>query len=431
MPIALAAGLTVLMVAGTIFPTAPLRDAETRTAVTDAHLRLSPAFLAFAPVNNTLDAISLLSLPEHAALLVAIVCAYILWRAWQIRRGDPAAESIPPGEGQAGVRPWLREARYAGVGVLVLFAVYATLALVPRPMAALELAAADSDLVIIDFHSHTSASHDGRRGFSAEKNRAWHRASGFNAAYVTDHYTFEGAEEGMLNNPPQAGERTVLLSGIEVLEGGEHVNVLGVTAADSSLFRGRYLAKDPLENAIAHGRPRPIVVLTIPGPLDHVPRAGMPDVVPVDAIEISDAAPRGLGADDRDHAEVLRLADSLKLALVAGSDNHGWGRTAAAWTLIEIPGWRRLLPDELERRIEERIATGRRRAGRVIERIRPIWPRRNGLNALESGVAAAVDGIRFLLNFIWQLTATRSIAERASWVAWVWVLALIYRRGHA
>jgi predicted metal-dependent phosphoesterase TrpH len=298
-------------------------------------------------------------------------------------------------------------------------------------MAALQLAAADSDLVVIDFHSHTRASHDGRPGFTAEKNRAWHRASGFDAAYVTDHFTFEGAEEGMLNNPPQAGERTVLLSGIEVLEGGEHVNVLGVTAADSSMFRGRYLARDQVDNAIAKRRPRPTLVLTMPGPLDRVPRPGMPDVVPVAAIEISDGAPRGLGADDRDHAEVLRLADSLKLALVAGSDNHGWGRTAAAWSLIDVPGWRHVLPEELERRIEERIAAGRRQAGRVIERVRPIWPRRNGLNALESGVARVGDGVAFLVNFIWQLTATRSIAERLSWLVWVWGLALIYRRGRA
>jgi predicted metal-dependent phosphoesterase TrpH len=421
----LAAVLTAFIVVGAGFPVDPLRDAETRATVTDAVLHLSPAFVALAPVNNTLDALSLLSLRQHEVLLAALVCVYVVCRtlgAWRYRRTtEPIVRN----------RRWIVEAWFAAVGLLVVFAIYATLALVPRPMAALQLAAADSDLVIIDFHSHTSASHDGRPGFTAEKNRIWHRAAGFDVAYVTDHYTFDGAAAGMHDNPEQAGSGTVLLSGIEALQGGEHLNVLGVTAADSLLFRGHYLARDPLDSAIARGRPRPVIVLTIPGPLNSVPRSGMPDVVPVDAVEISDAAPRGLGADDREHAEILRLADSLGLALVAGSDNHGWGRTAAAWSVIGIPGWRRLTPDSLDRRIEETMASKRRQASRVIERVRPVWPARPGLSVLDSAVAAMSDGAEFLGMFFWQLTTTRSLAERLSWLVWVWALALIYRSRRA
>ena len=70
------------------------------------------------------------------------------------------------------------------------------------------------------------------------------------------------------------------------------------------------------------------------------------------AVEANDASPRGLRQSKRDRAQILALADSLDLALVAGSNNHGWGRTAAAWTLIRIPGWQRMSPASLETAIE-------------------------------------------------------------------------------
>lgn len=38
--------------------------------------------------------------------------------------------------------------------------------------------------VVTDFHSHTNASWDARAGCSPAANRAWHRAAGFDAAYV-------------------------------------------------------------------------------------------------------------------------------------------------------------------------------------------------------------------------------------------------------
>src|SRR5437764_10613241 len=51
---------------------------------------------------------------------------------------------------------------------------------------------------------------------------------------------------------------------------------------------------------------------------------------------------------------IVHIADSLNLALVTGSDNHGWGRAAPGWTLMRIPGWRGMSTDSLSRRIEDR-----------------------------------------------------------------------------
>lgn len=424
-PLVWAGILTGILLVAAAFPIAPLRDAETWAAVSDARLRLSPAFLVLAPVNNILDAVTLLSVREHATLIAALLATYLLVRACtQVRR-------------TTGKTGWARELALAGVALMALLAAYAVTVLVPRPMAALSLA--DSDLVSIDFHSHTEASHDGRPGFSAERNRAWHAAAGFDAAYISDHFTFAGAEAAARRNPSRAGGGTTLLSAIECLEGGEHVNVLGVTAADYAFFRGREVAAPMVMAAVPAGRQMPVLVQTIPGPLDRVPRPGMSGVVPVSAIEISDGAPRGLGSEERDRAAILHLADSLDLAVVAGSDNHGWGRTAAGWSVFRVPDWRSSSPGELEQRIEDAIRVHGRRTGRVIERTRAAWtgtrapravsPEDRGwrTRAAEMGAPAA-----FLAQFTWQLAATRSWPERISWLAWIWAVSgmVWWRRSH-
>ena len=114
----------------------------------------------------------------------------------------------------------------------------------------------------------------------------------------------------------------------------------------------------------------PVLIETIPGNLDKVPAAG-PDLGAgggVQAIEIVDGSPRGLTQSHRDRARIDTLVNKLNLAVVSGSDNHGYGRAASAWTLIRIPGWRGMSGDSLSRRIEEVIRNGRKDATRVAER---------------------------------------------------------------
>jgi hypothetical protein len=159
----------------------------------------------------------------------------------------------------------------------------------------------------------------------------------------------------------------------------------------------------------------------------------MAGLVPVRAIEISDAAPRGLSDGDRNRTRILALADSLGLAIVAGSDNHGWGRTAAAWSVMRVPGWRALAPVALEDRIENGIRADGRRAVRVIERTRPVWPTDTAARGISGWASIAKGAPRFLAQFVWQLAATRSWPERVSWLAWLSaaVIFAIYRRAAA
>ncbi|MBI3789390.1 MAG: hypothetical protein HY275_00730 [Gemmatimonadetes bacterium] len=274
----------------------------------------------------------------------------------------------------------------------------------------------DPELVVVDFHSHTQASHDGRPGFGVEQNRAWHQKAGYHVAYVTDHLSPEGApswaeaERGRAANPARAGERTIIAVGIEAHSNGTHVNVLGAHAADLALFG----PADHLKaNARLAGGAPPVVLQTIPADLANFAREGLDSVTPSIAIEVNDAAPRGLAQNLRDRPRILRMVDSLNLAPLAASDNHGFGSTAAAWSLVRIPGWRQLPPDTLAARIEQAIRMQRRFAVRTIERRTPQ-------------VGPPVSELVFTIPaMLYDLNASISAMERLSWIIWVWGLAFI------
>lgn len=139
------------------------------------------------------------------------------------------------------------------------------------------------------------------------------------------------------------------------------------------------------------------------------------------AIEIADAAPRALDEMTHDQALIRALADSAGLARVASSNNHGWGRTAAAWTVLVIPGWRSLTPVMLERAIRRELRSGIRSRIAVVERRRVNPP------AAGAMLAATVPMVA------WEMLTTVTPAERISWLAWTWAtwaaLGLAARHG--
>ncbi|MDB4950751.1 MAG: hypothetical protein JWM27_3400 [Gemmatimonadetes bacterium] len=377
------------MLASAAFPVAPLRDAVTLGDAPGATLRLTVSHVATAPFSDLADAVSLLTVRQHVAFLLTILLAFVAWRV--IRKKARASVGRRAGA----------EALAGGGLLLGVLAFYAAAVLMSRPMAALGLA--DADELAADFHTHTRYSHDGRAGLTPRRVRAWHRAAGYDVAYVTDHRTLAGAAEALETNPARAGEGTSLFSGIELISGKLHLNVLGAAPADSPHFRLRVLGPDSV------GRFRPadgsdaVILLTIPGDLHRVRPA-----MRIGAVEVSDAAPRGLEQTQAEHAEIVRLADTANLALLAASDNHGWGQTAAAWSVLRVPGWRDLPPPALDRAIRRKLATERRAAARAVERRRP------DLADSPLGIAGTAP------QMLWLMLRTLSWPERASWLAWTW-----------
>ncbi len=179
--------VTLAVIVTAAFAVEPIRDAVTFEGVGEAHLELSPGYIALAPLSAILDTVTLLTIPQHIAVVIWIIGVYAVWRL--------LASSTKP------------DARREIIGAATLLGAivvtYAAAAFLPRPMAALTVS--DETVLAADFHSHTEASHDGRKGWTDDDVRDWHRDAGFDVAYITDHRSFSGAERGRRVEPAGRG----------------------------------------------------------------------------------------------------------------------------------------------------------------------------------------------------------------------------------
>jgi hypothetical protein len=157
-----------------------------------------------------------------------------------------------------------------------------------------------------------------------------------------------------------------------------------------------------------------VLVFTLPGHLEAMIPARGPRTAGVRAIEIVDGAPQGLGQTRRERQRIVALADSFNLALVSGSNHHGWGHTASGWTLFTFPEWRSLPPDQLADAISTMIRQGGRSSTTVIERY---------VADTETGIALPFTAPLVL----WGMFRTLTSDERVVWIAWTVLLFLLAR----
>ena len=393
--------VAVLVVASVPLATPPLNDAENGGRVPFAELAHSISYLAAAPLFGVWDTLSLLTLSQHYAVLATLAALYLLLRV----RAPKGARSLHRGVAVEAVR--------AAGSLACLFGFYAAGLLLPRPMVGLRVT--DPDLVTIDFHSHTNNSHDGWSLFTAPRNRAWHEAGGFDAAYVTDHYTWAGFDDARPANPDRVGERTTLLSGAEIRIHRRPTNVLGDRrryqfALDSDSVQ---MEADSLAARYERGGQRPTLLYTMPGELGFVVPFTDEQPFGVIGIELNDGSPRGLEQVKAERPEILALADSADLAIIAASNLHGWGRTVAAWSIMRIPGWQEMSPEGLGDVIEAELHSKRRAAVSVVERSLPYHGGSRTLLALT------------LPWLVWEHFRMLGTAERASWLFWLGLLGVV------
>ncbi len=387
--------ITLAVGAAAPFSLSPLVDVVQPHSPAAASLKTPFLYDILAPASNILDTLTLLSPAQYwatFALCVVVFFAPGIVRDLRRPRGFSFLSTI------------ISCLRFVGGTV----AIVGIMLVLRRPMASLSLQ--DPDLIAVDFHSHTSASHDGRSDFDAERNREWHQSSGFNAAYVTDHRTFDGAMSAAERNPSVAGDGVTLLPGVELRDGDQHPILLGASPS-----RTRITSAD-LDGARveADGGPvPPILLLTMPGNIGRVPPSEYTGPIRLAGVEVSDGCPRGMAQTAREKREILALADKLRLAPVAGSDNHGWGRAAPAWSVLRIPGWRRMNPASLDIAIRRTILARAPGTTDVIAR-RTVGPPSGRMEAALGGVAVGSLMLR-----------TMNLRDRLSWILWSWAAALL------
>lgn len=384
------------------FAVSPIRDAATLEDVSGVTLVRPIGYVVLAPLSAVLDMLTLLSRDQHIAFLAGCL---VLFAAWQACRGWRRALG------------WRKHLVACLAFLLAIVACAAATLLLPRPMAA--LVAEDDSIVRVDFHSHTSASRDARSSWTTEDNRAWHRAGGYDVAYITDHRVVTRLDSAL--NPLRAGDGVTLLQGIEVTAAGEHVGILGPEGAYYNLLAARRNI-DPQALRYASfvvGR-EPVMIFNHPYVPDRLPIASRPGTFGMRAIEVANGAPGPMDSLRRNRASIVSIAKSRNVTLTSGSDNHGWGSAAPNWTLLMIVNWRELTSDALAAEIENVIRSRGYAASRVVER----------------RTADATDPLALALTVFAapaRMLTTLSAGERVAWLVWIAFFVLVphvFRRWH-
>jgi hypothetical protein len=259
--------------------------------------------------------------------------------------------------------------------------------LLPRPVP--RLVTTSGAGTVIDYHAHTSASHDGRPGWSLARLARWHARQGFDASYVTDHNVIY---DGSL--PPALGTPITLLPGVEWSVYRQHVVAIGPVEPLPRDSFGQSGAR-MMRIFAAIERQGALGIASLPEYWrNYRDELGTFVVAGVDGFEIVNCSPKGLAFPSRGRREVLDLARGRGLVVVGASDNHGWGQATCVWN-VSRPG-------------AQGFQTNRVFA-------RPL--------ALVQG-----DGQAWIAGLTqpWLMLRSLSWSERASWLTWVFMI-LLYR----
>jgi hypothetical protein len=365
--------LVLLLLVTAISPLSPLVDAVTGSAPGDADLDRPILYVMFAPLSNTLDALTFFSL---ARAKWAVAVWVLLLAAWGALR--PAAPDRP--------LTWRRRAgrALAGPAALILLAVAAVL--LPRPVP--RLVTTDGAATVLDYHAHTNASHDGRPGWTLARLAAWHARQGYEASYVTDHNVIY---DGSL--PAPAGTAVSLLPGVEWSVYRQHVIAIGPVEPLPRDSFGESSAR-MLRIFAAIERQGGLSIASLPEYWrNHQDDLGAFALAGVDGFEIVNCSPKGLAFPSDARREVLALAGGRDLVVVGASDNHGWGQVSCVWN-VSRPG-----------------AGGGFHTNRVFARPLAV------LQGDWRPWTAAVTQPWFMLRSL-------SWSERASWLTWVLIIFL-------
>jgi hypothetical protein len=389
-------GLTALLLAARVVAAPALADPVSGTVPGSLYLTIPWPYLVVAPVFTLWDGVSMLSISRLEGFLVGLLVLYLVWRIARVYWRRPANASPS--------KSWLGELRILAISFTLLLGFLLTGALWHRPM--LSLAGVGLNERVIDFHSHTNASHDVRntwmRRFDAEANRRWHARAGFDIVFITDHNVNQGFGAGLQGHP-------ALCPGIEVSAWRAHILLLGDTMpVDRSRYNGSLEELLTLLRVSdsAYGS---LSVASLPeyrrnhwARLDQLVAAGL------DGFEIVNASPKANELTRVERDSVIALARSQNRLVVGVSDSHGWGATSMVWNVVR--GGSTPSAEEICALVLRELQAGFP-AVRVVERHRlrpdawwPMWLTPIGV--------------------IWETWRSMGWALTLSWLAWIWGFAV-------
>lgn len=269
----------------------------------------------------------------------------------------------------------------------------------------------DPNLIVADFHSHTTKSPDGL--VSLQTSLEWHASCGYNVVALTDHDQLFAHEIQVKADSP-LDRLPGFISGVEVHTGRRAI-VLGICNCKDPPFQLKMgLDEWPDRTAWFSGKIHEdcggaVIVVTLKrlraGDIARLADDG------VDGFEIVNSGHPDLPPDLRQ--EVLDTCRSRGLVLVASTDWHGWTGVAKTWTVIRAPGASALSPSQ--------------RANLAIRELREhnsadVIPVVAGYIGEPSLVRAIFSPIAETIRYALELSTSRVI----SWWVWVWAVFVLW-----
>jgi hypothetical protein len=397
-PFLLAAVATIFVAAARFFPLAPLLDAATLAPAEGFRLVIPASHLLLTPWSTLGDLTACSSLPQ-VIMLVLFLWALVGPVAWAVA-----------GYGRDERRSPKAALRALGAWGLFLAAALAWGVLAPRAPARIE--AADPELMAVDFHSHTSLSHDGRSWFTPAENLAWHGRAGYGAAFITDHNRGDGYDRAR-DAWRGAADGAAPLKGEELSLHGAHVLLYGAPrVADPNEYAGLAGLEQFLRDSRKHLGG--LAVPSLPEYWEHH-RSRVAKLADWGAagFEIVAASPKGLAVPPEFRAAVVSMCRQRGLFVTGGTDNHGYGSTSCVASFVRAPGWRGMDAAARESAVMNALTRGGFFAVRVVARSRALT------RPMERGLASAVEPPRAL----WDAARSWTGAQAFAAVVWAWLLA--------
>lgn len=391
--------LSACVVAAQLFALNPLVDVVSWSAPPPVAERLTYplAHVLLAPLTLSADWLNGGSRHDLAGFAAWLVVGYVVVRL-AVRR--------PAAAGRA-----KREAVYALVFLAAVAAFVGWGYWLPRPIPRLVVASPDD--VVMDIHSHTALSHDGRPGFGAARNAAWHARAGFDLAFVTDHNA-AGAARAWRMEVPRARPR--LLDGEEISLSGIHVLALGTARAiPNRPYDGSWDSTGALVRRLHADSV--FLVPTLPEDWRRHTGAefGQLSEWGVDGFEIWTTAPQAMDLPPSARRTVISWSRLENRPVFGSTDMHGYGFAATVWNVVQLPGWRALGDDALQRALLARLRSGGVSVNRVLALRRWLPDSRPG-SALDVPVNLVL------------LLRTASRPHALALLGWIWVLPLAASR---
>ena len=196
----------------------------------------------------------------------------------------------------------------------------------------------NTDMILVNFHSHTEYSHDGIISLSGLLQ--WHQRNGFDAFFISEHNhhtntlkAVQAQRKGNLASNP------FILCGQEY-SGSNHLLLLG-------LHRDFNTSNKPDEVVIDSTHANHGVAFVAHWFADEHRTIQYYIDCGVDGFEIANQA-EGISYDHHVFTDIVKNCISNDLLMIGACDYHGYGSACFVWNALHIPDWHQMNDDQKE-----------------------------------------------------------------------------------